>query len=168
MPPKPTKIKLAEGNKGKRKLTPELEPQFKNEIPKPPAHLSEYAVEEWNDLSQIMHEAGVLTQVDGKAFAAYCDAYATWRKCCEEIKKGNNQLIYQDKRTGKFHPNPYTKISFEAMTKMLAFLVQFGLTPASRSKITIHDEKKEIDPFEKFQKEKEAMRGKLREVARTN
>ena len=38
--PKPTALKLVEGNRGKRKLTPELEPQFKVGGTTPPVFLS--------------------------------------------------------------------------------------------------------------------------------
>lgn len=164
---KPTKIKIAEGNPGKKKLTPELEPKFVNELPDPPSHLSDYAREEWESMARDLHDAGVLTRVDGRGFASYCEAYAMWRTCCEEIKKMGGLLIIED-HYGDQKVNPYVKLSFECMTKLLAFLVQYGLTPASRSKITIHDPKKEEDPFEEFQKKKEEARGKLRQINGTN
>ena len=63
--PKPTAMKVLEGNPGKRKL-----------IKKEPVP----AKVEWQRLAELMNQMGVLTEVDMAAFAAYCQSYARWLK----------------------------------------------------------------------------------------
>ena len=66
--PKPTSLKVLEGNPGKRQLNPN-EPKPDASIPKCPAWLSKEAKREWKRLVPFLEQAGLLTQVDRAAFA---------------------------------------------------------------------------------------------------
>ena len=63
--PKPTRLKVLEGNPGKQKL-PKGEPQPEHELPLPPSHLDAYGIEEWNRISEGLFVLGVLTSVISK------------------------------------------------------------------------------------------------------
>lgn len=165
-PRKPTQVKIAEGNRSKEKLDLSREPQFDKSKPEAPFHLSDYGKEEWDEMCDLIHEAGLLTKPDGRALAGYCESYANWRRACEELNKGGNKLIVKGS-DNRAMMNPYLRVVNESLKQMLAFLIQFGLTPASRSKITITKKPSE-DPFEEFQKDREGMRGQLREIAGFN
>lgn len=73
--PKPTALKVLEGNPGKRPLN-RREPQPLRSIPTCPAHLSPTAKGEWKRLAGQLHRLGILSQLDRAALAAYCQATA--------------------------------------------------------------------------------------------
>lgn len=85
--PKPTALKLLEGNPGKRQLNMN-EPRLTQKIPPEcPDWLEEEAQAEWNRLSETLFEMGILTDLDVAPFAAYCQAYARWREAEEFISQ---------------------------------------------------------------------------------
>lgn len=75
--PKPTRLKLIQGNPGKRPLNPH-EPKSEIAIPTCPAHLNASAKAEWKRLAREMADMGVITTFDRAALAAYCQAYGRW------------------------------------------------------------------------------------------
>ena len=75
--PKPTALKLIDGNPGKRPINAN-EPKTTGGKPTCPSHLSPTAKSEWKRISGTLHEMGILTAVDRAALAAYCQAYARW------------------------------------------------------------------------------------------
>ena len=84
--PKPTVVKILEGNPGKRALN-EKEPKPKNKAPKCPSWLDKEAKKEWRRISKQLEEMGVLTEVDMAAFSGYCEAYSRWKEAEEFISK---------------------------------------------------------------------------------
>ena len=75
--PKPTALKLLEGNPGKQKLNKnEPMPKVPDVIPKPPKRLLPEAKKEWKRLAPAMVALGLLTEVDTSAFAELCQNYA--------------------------------------------------------------------------------------------
>ena len=129
--PKPTAIKILEGNPGKRKLN-DREPVLDKRAPDCPTWLTTEARKEWHRLASTMEAMGVLTEVDRAAFAAYCQAYARWKEAEERIKETN--LIFKAP-SGYPQQSPYVGIAHQSMKIMKDFMAEFGLTPASRSRI---------------------------------
>jgi P27 family predicted phage terminase small subunit len=129
--PKPTALKKAEGNPGKRALNAD-EPQLAPALPDPPAHLTGEALIEWNRVAPDLFKAGVLTIADRAALAVYCQAWADWVEACGEMAVGN-KVITTEK--GYQVQSPWVGIANRAMDKMLKFASEFGLTPASRTRI---------------------------------
>src|SRR5262245_33058916 len=84
--PKPTHLKLLQGNPGKRPLNAD-EPQPAIEIPVAPDHLSEAAKGEWLSMGEKLQKLGLLTSIDRAAFAAYCVVWARWVEAEEALKK---------------------------------------------------------------------------------
>ena len=84
--PKPTALKVLEGNPGKRPLNID-EPKPNKKAPKCPSWLEPEAKKEWRRMSKTLEQIGVLTQVDGAAFAGYCQAYARWKEAEEFLTK---------------------------------------------------------------------------------
>ena len=75
--PKPTNIKVLEGNPGKRKLNI-YEPSPEKKAPECPDWLEDEAKAEWERLCEPMMKLGILSELDMAAFAVYCQAYARW------------------------------------------------------------------------------------------
>lgn len=145
--PKPTAVKEMEGNPGKRAL-PENEPRPAEllEIPKPPSFLMPLAKKHWKKMSEELRGCGLLTAIDLDAFAAMCNAYATWVDAQQQLKK-TGMLV----RSPNGHPviSPYISISEKALNRMLQYQKEFGLTPSSRVRVEV-DGDGEDDEFSKF------------------
>ena len=75
--PKPTRLKVVEGNAGKRRINGR-EPTPPSSKPTCPSHLSPTAKAEWKRLAETLNRIGILTQVDRTVLAAYCQAYGRW------------------------------------------------------------------------------------------
>lgn len=74
--PKPTHIKLIEGNPGKRALN-EREPKPPRwKASAPPEHLSDKAKSAWESVVAILDNLGVLTTADAVALERLWGAYA--------------------------------------------------------------------------------------------
>jgi phage terminase small subunit len=84
--PKPTALKVLEGNPGKRPLN-KNEPQPEKKAPRCPSWLEPEAKKEWKRMAKTLETIGVLTQVDKAAFAGYCQAYARWKEAEEFLSK---------------------------------------------------------------------------------
>ena len=129
--PLPTALKLIQGNPGKRPINRD-EPKPSG-IPTCPRFLKKEARTEWKRIAPRLANIGILTEIDRAALAGYCQAYGRWveaeKKVLEkgEVVKSVNGNIMQ---------NPYLIIANKSMDHMRKFLVEFGMTPSSRSRIT--------------------------------
>ena len=124
--PKPTKLKVLEGNPGKQRL-PKGEPEPISDIPTPPEHLDDLALSEWHRLADGLHSMGLLYEVDRVAFASYCRAYSAWVRAV---------LAQDDDRAS------------DAEKQMLKFSVEFGMTPSARARLAIDPGRAKKSKFE--------------------
>ena len=129
--PTPTAIKELEGNPGKRKLN-ENEPKPKKKAPSCPKWLEPEAKKEWKRLAPSLEAMGILTSVDITAFAGYCQAYARWKEA-EEFITQHGTIVKTP--SGYWQQVPQVSIAQTYLKIMNRFCEQFGLTPASRSRI---------------------------------
>jgi len=154
--PLPTKLHKLHGNPGKRPLNTE-EPQPRAGIPECPSHLDALAKEEWNRIVPELELSGLLSQVDRAALAAYCQSWSRWVDAEEKIQMTGPVI-----KTNKGYPiqNPYLGIANTALEHMRKFLIEFGMSPASRSKlrVTIKDSEEE-DPLAEFLRPNTQQRG---------
>jgi P27 family predicted phage terminase small subunit len=138
--PIPTALNLLHNNPGNRALNHE-EPQPRKGLPEMPKELRETARREWRLITADLEELGVLTVVDGKALAMYCDAYADWeetQRMCVEQGIVIDEGVYSklgDLVGSKLKVNPAFTAKYIAMKTMKSFLIEYGLTPASRSRL---------------------------------
>jgi P27 family predicted phage terminase small subunit len=130
--PKPTLIKILSGNPGGRPLN-ECEPQPTG-LPSCPKHLPKEAKKEWRRVAKELKSCGLLTAVDRAALTGYCESWARYVDASENLQKFGSVV-----KSPNGYPilNPYVSICNAAMKEMRAFLTEFGMTPASRSKISV-------------------------------
>lgn len=152
--PKPTKVKLLEGNRGRRKIG-EGEPEPAPGRPTCPPHLSASAKAEWKRIVPELEKMGLLTKVDRSALAAYCNAYGEWKDTCE-LLKGKSPIIKTE--AGNIIQNPLVGIAHKASELMYKFLVEFGMTPSSRTRINVAKIGDPEDPMDKAIREAEQRR----------
>ncbi|MEW5817748.1 MAG: phage terminase small subunit P27 family, partial [Spirochaetota bacterium] len=121
--PKPTVLKLLEGNPGRRPLN-QKEPKPEKKAPRCPAWLAPEAKKEWRRMSRQMENLGVLTQVDAAAFAGYCQAYARWKEAEEFISK--HGTIFKTP-SGYIQQVPQVSVAQTYLKIMRDFCSEFGL-----------------------------------------
>ena len=129
--PKPTAMKLLEGNPGKRPLNVH-EPIPPKGTVKCPAWLLPEAKKEWKRLAPALEAMGVLTMADQTAFEGYCQAYARWKEAEEFISQHGS--IFKTP-SGYVQQVPQVSIAQQNLRIMQSFCSEFGLTPATRSRI---------------------------------
>jgi P27 family predicted phage terminase small subunit len=134
----PTVLTLLKGNPGHRPINKD-EPKPEIEAPPCPDFLSLEASEEWGRIVPHLVRLGLLSQLDMAALALYCAAYGrlvvaerALRK--EEADNGEAFLVEAADGPGKVKSRWLT-IARQAADESYRFLQQFGLSPASRSKV---------------------------------
>ena len=131
--PKPTRLKLLEGNPGKRPINGR-EPKPPGNLPSCPAHLSATAKTEWKRLARNLNKMGVLTEIDRAAMAAYCQAYGRWVEA--ERKLAETPALLKTP-AGYVQASPWIGIANKQLELMAKFMAELGLTPSSRSRLAI-------------------------------
>ncbi len=121
--PKPTKMKLVEGNPGKRPIN-------RNE-PKPhkgklscPRWLDDEGRREWRRVIAELKRLGLVTVLDTTRLAQYCDHWSRYLQATNTLREDG--LI----KDGRKHPA--ATILKEAEQAMRSIASEFGMTPASR------------------------------------
>ena len=145
--PKPTAIRLLEGNPGKRALNAH-EPVAPEELPDCPDYLDDVARAEWFHTVAVLREMRLLSRADRTALAAYCTVHSRWVHAEEQVKKFG--AIVKSPEKGFPMKSPYLTVADQAMELMRKFMVEFGLTPSSRSRIRVLDDGAVADEFEVF------------------
>ena len=158
--PTPTPLKVMAGNPGKRPIN-KSEAKPETEIPKAPSHLRGEAKREWARMSERLAALNLLTGVDRAALAAYCMAYDTWCEASRHVQKDGaviTQVVSQkgstlfdssgEAITQDVH-NPWASVMNKQALIMHKFMVEFGMTPSSRTRLSGSGEAS-ADPDEDF------------------
>lgn len=123
---KPTALKVLAGTNQPCRANPD-EPQYEvSEGMEPPPWLRDgTAVAVWNDLAGILEGHRVLTVADRHALAQLCNLESASQSVWRSGETPNNAMLNQ----------------------IRMFLQEFGLTPASRAKVSSAGVAKENNPF---------------------
>jgi P27 family predicted phage terminase small subunit len=158
--PQPTATKKLRGNPRKRPLNKdEPQPKAPGKLPDPPAHLGVVGKREWRRIGKELLATGLYTVVDRSALAAYCAVYENWVDAHQHVI--DDGLLTKTK-AGNTVQNPYLSIANKQLELMNRFLTEFGMTPSSRSRVSV-EVPKEKDPFDAFLSENVLpMKGKER------
>jgi len=108
-------------------------PDFPLRAPSPPDHLDAIAKKEWKRIVKILLAARVLTPADRAALAGYCQSYSRWADAEKKVQEYGAVLISKDNKMP--YQSPYLNVASRALDQMLRFLVEFGLSPSSRSRV---------------------------------
>lgn len=148
--PTPTVLKLIKGNPGRRKLN-KREPTPKRVIPSCPEYLNDVAKVAWGRLSVILDRMGVLTEADALALERMCDCYADIM-ACKKLIALHGRTYQTDSEGGILHKTNPAVTQLRAAEAMLkAYMIEFGLTPAARSKVQVADDGEEsADPLSTY------------------
>ena len=159
--PKPTSLRLVEGNPGKRAL-PKNEPKPAPVKPRMPAYLHGEGRKHWTSLASKLERLGVLTEVDEDVLGVYADAYGRWREAEVHIRKEG--AVIQQPPSGRRAENPWVALRNRALDDMRRLAPELGIGAASRSRIEVKkadaDENPLKDILEAAQQEAAARRSK--------
>jgi len=144
-PKKPTALAIIQGNPGKRKLNDaEPAPPGVDRLPPPPSHLSQIAMDKWDDMGPVLLGMGCLTRSDLDVFETYCTVYGMlhemdaasrvdWQSADDPADALKGVIAAQ--RRAEPLRNQFIRIACE-----------LGMTPAARTKIRV--DKPERDGLE--------------------
>jgi P27 family predicted phage terminase small subunit len=151
---KPTELKKAEGTYRKdRAPKTEIQPTIEVGLT-PPSDLNEWGQKYWVDIMNEYVSIGLVTRVDIEALHSCCTWYGLMREA-QDIIAAKGLEVEVEKVTPKgesytvTETNPMIMVADKAFKNYIAMCREFGLTPASRSRISAPD-KKPDDPFDKF------------------
>ena len=146
--PTPTSLKLLKGNPGKRAIN-KREPMPTAGGVGCPTWLSKEAKAEWRRVSAELDKLGLLTKVDRAALATYCESWSTFVKAQALIERYGLVYMREEERFTNDDGDtvivvrpakiPAVAIAKDAAATIRAFCTEFGLTPSSRSRMTVPD-----------------------------
>lgn len=149
--PKPVALKLLAGNPGKRALN-KNEPKAPAALPRCPQHIQGLARQRWHSVGRLLLSMGVFTEADKTALELYCVTYQRWVEAEAQVKELGS-VVRGEK--GNVVQNPYLAVATKAAQELRAILAEFGMTPSSRSRLSLPEAKAE-DPFDSFLKQGKA------------
>ena len=129
--PKPTTLKILQGNPGRRPLNKQ-EPKPKGGV-RCSAWLHEYGKREWRRLAPELLRLGLLTKADQTTFACYCQAVAEVQLALECI----NEMGRTYKAGEREKANPAVSHLKSFLQEARAFGALFGLSPSDRSRLDV-------------------------------
>ena len=135
--PKPTNLKVLEGNPGQRKLN-DNEPKPQNKAPDPPLWLDEVARAEWLKLAPVMERIGLLTEADEIIMANLCQEYSDILKYRKVLAEDGATYQHTNvKGEANTVTRPEAILLYKAQQMLKAYCVELGLTPSARSRIVL-------------------------------
>jgi P27 family predicted phage terminase small subunit len=146
--PTPVALKILKNNPGKRPL-PAADvavPALPGDTPPPPS-LSPGAQTEWRRLLPVLVRAGLATVLDADALRAYCTELARYEAANAEVERNGPVIVGP---TGRAKVSPYYTVAAHALKSVRAFQIEFGLTPASRSRVSPTPPLSPSNPLDKF------------------
>ena len=128
---KPTALKLLrETLKPSRVNLNEPQPAVK--LPKPPAEVGPIGRKEWRRVGRHLLQLGIVSELDMVALALYAKTWERWIEAERQLTKFGTVIIKDNFPV----QSPYLRIATEAMVQLKNLLIEFGMTPASRSRVS--------------------------------
>jgi P27 family predicted phage terminase small subunit len=130
--PKPTSLKILDGTRSDR--VNRQEPSPARVAPPMTAEVEgdSFALEAWNRLVPRLQSLGLLTEADGEALSLYCVTYSRYRLASIDVQAHG---LAVETGLGGLKANPAAAVAAECSRLMASLLAEFGLTPASRSRV---------------------------------
>lgn len=147
--PKPTQLKVIQGNPGKRRLNAN-EPGVRAALLHAPDWFGAEQVDLWR---YAIHHApnGVLGTIDRETLAVWCVACCLHRRAVElqaKIDNGSSLPMMMRTQQGNVIQSPYLAVINRQAQIMLKAAAELGFTPSSRSRLSAPKTTDEEDEFE--------------------
>ena len=127
----PTNIKRLKGTlRPHRENQQEVQPEAC--LPPCPSFLSDEAKKEYRRLGRELLALRLISKVDRAALAMYCELYSKWSQAELMLK---TEGLMTSTPNGYEQPSPWYAIAKQSMEMMMKLTSEFGMTPASRSRV---------------------------------
>jgi P27 family predicted phage terminase small subunit len=113
-------------------------------LPACPPHLQGEARKEWRRIGRKLLACGLMTEIDGTALALYCQAWARWIEAEANLVRYGTVIKAP---SGYPIASPYLSIANTAMAQMARLLVEFGMSPSSRSRVVVAPSPAAFEPL---------------------
>lgn len=160
--PAPSILKYVRGNPSKEKLNDnEPTPDLVEDSIQPPDGLPERALQKWHEAVRVLRAMRVLTEADTETLARYCRLWERFMVNYEKALQLGEEITHFEKdpnapdkmRIKWTQIAPWTTQYRTLGRELLRYEQEFGLTPSSRSQVTIHGNKDD-DPLKAFGKKR--------------
>lgn len=143
--PKPTQLKLLHGENRPSHLNL-AEPKPRDALPVCPDDVSDGVRAVWDDTMRELIAMDLAHAADRDSLICYCEAVVTHRRASATLAKSPLLITGQK---GNLVRNPMLQIQRDAATTIRNFAAEFGLTPASRTRIEVKggDDGAQDNPF---------------------
>ena len=139
--PLPTALKLIQGNPGKRPIKfDDFRPA--TAVPSLPRHLKREAKKEWLRITRQLVQYGMISEVDRGVIAMLCTTWGRYVEAelmIEKATKSGSSGLFVKTPNGFPVQSPWLAVSNKAIETYRALCGEFGLTPASRTRVTPSD-----------------------------
>jgi P27 family predicted phage terminase small subunit len=117
--------------------------------PKMPTWFGKHEKSKWKELVADLTRLGIVATDTREILVAYCTAYGAWMECREQVKKHGLAIEGLDKEGNTtITRNSFVVEMHKFRDQMNKLLPEFGLTPASRQKLSsLKLEEDKDDPF---------------------
>lgn len=141
--PIPNVIKLATGNRGRRPVPLDEEPEFSPADTSVPEYLSPVAREEWGKLVHELARTGVLKTTDRFILSAFCQSMGVLIETETEINRQREldgpAYLTVTTANGAVMQNPLIGIANVARRDAARYAAELGLTPSSRARLKVNN-----------------------------
>jgi len=134
--PLPTRLKIIKGTAQPCRMRKD-EPKPLSDNLEKPFDLSPLADKQWDKIMEDLTAAKIVSNVDIHALAMYCEAYATWMEAQEMIRQHG---VVVKSKNGFPVQSPFFHVANKSFDQMKNLLVEFGMTPSSRTRVSAIDD----------------------------
>ncbi len=130
--PTPTSLRVLTENPQHRPLN-DHEPKIPPGDLQPTEELDEIAMQTWRQTIPILLSAGLATPADAQPLTAMCQKWSEWTQIQRRLMKEGFVVV----RKGIPVRNPLSQQADVLCAALKSYFIEFGMTPASRSRIKV-------------------------------
>lgn len=144
--PKPPRLKIIEGNPGRRPINPGLqlppgapaEPDWSKVLPGKSPVPRRDAKAEWQRVVPELDRMGLLAHVDRALLVDYCVCWASLLECVRRVSK-EGQVVLMTGSQGQqiLKPNPHATLAHQYRQSLKNYCAELGLGPSSRGRLNV-------------------------------
>ena len=127
--PAPTPSALLKARGSHWSCTRKNEVSYAVTLPQCPEWLDTVAKKKWYEVSQLLFDAKILTEIDRDALARYCQLWSLWLKAYKDVLKNGFKI----KTVRGYVKSPAASMITSFGQDLARLEAQFGLTPSART-----------------------------------
>jgi P27 family predicted phage terminase small subunit len=106
-------------------------------IPDPPVWLTPGAKEAWDEIVPQLAGRNVVTIADRSALTVLAETFAEWRQLSQDLAaEGLTYACVTEAGATMYRANPKVAMRSDAQRRLTVLLAEFGMTAASRTKVS--------------------------------